>query len=46
MTVKELIDMLMGFPEDEPVFIPDFNSYDNFPIKNVVLTSKGVALDY
>lgn len=46
MTVKELIDLLMGFPEDEPVFIPDFNSYDNFPIKNVVLTSKGVLLDY
>ena len=46
MTVKELIEMLMGFPEDEKVFIPDFNSYDNFPIKNVVLTSKGGALDY
>lgn len=46
MTVKELIDMLMSFPDDEEVFIPDFNSYNNFPIKNVVLTSKGVLLDY
>jgi hypothetical protein len=46
MTVKELIDLLMAFPEDEPVYIPDFNSYDNHYITNAVLTDKGIALDY
>lgn len=46
MTVKELIELLTGFPEDEEVFIPDFNSYDNHTIKNAVLTKEGVALDY
>ena len=46
MTVKELIDMLMGFPEDEKVMIPDFNSNLDHEVKNVVLTSNGVLLDY
>lgn len=46
MNVKELIDLLMGFPEDEEVMIPDFNSYDNHKIVNAVLTNKGVLLDY
>ena len=46
MTVKELIDLLMGLPEDEPVFIPDFNSNLDHEVKNVVLTNNGVLLDY
>lgn len=46
MTVKELIDLLMEFPEEEPVKIPDFNSYDNHEIKNIVLSKDGVLLDY
>jgi hypothetical protein len=46
MTVKELIDMLMGFPEDEKVMIPDFNSNLDHEVKNVVLTNNGVLLDY
>jgi len=46
VTVKELIDMLMGFPEDEKVMIPDFNSNLDHEVKNVVLTSNGVLLDY
>jgi len=46
MTVKELIDLLMGFPEDEKVLIPDFNSNLDYEVKNVVLTKQGVLLDY
>lgn len=46
MTVAELIDLLMGFPEEEEVKVPDFNSYDNYPVKNAVLTKDGVLLDY
>ena len=46
MTVKELIDLLMGFPEDENVMIPDFNSNLDYEVKNVVLTKQGVLLDY
>lgn len=46
VTVKELIDMLMGFPEDEKVMIPDFNSNLDHEVKNVVLTNTGVLLDY
>ena len=46
MTVKELIELLMGFPDDEEVMIPDFNSNHNHKITNVVLTSKGVLFDY
>ncbi len=46
MTVKELIDLLMGFPEDEKVMIPDFNSNLDYEVKNVVLTKGGVLLDY
>lgn len=46
MTVKELIDMLMGFPEDEKVMIPDFNSNHDHEVQNVVLTNNGVLLDY
>ena len=44
MTVKELIDHLIYCPEDEPVYIPVGAA--NIPIENVVLTSKGVVLDY
>lgn len=46
MTVKELIDLLEGFPEDEKVMIPDFNSNLDHEVQNVVLTSTGVLLDY
>ncbi len=46
MTVKELIELLMGFPEDEKVMIPDFNSSEDYEIKNLVLTAKGVLVDY
>lgn len=46
MTVKELVELLMGFPDDEQVFIPDFNSNKNYEIDNVVLTNRGVLLDY
>ena len=46
MTVKELIDLLMGFPEEEEVLIPDFNSNLDYEVKNVVLTNQGVLLDY
>ena len=46
MTVAELIDLLMGFPEEEEVKIPDFNSYVNHTIKNAVLSRDGVLLDY
>ncbi len=46
MTVRELIDLLMGFPEDEPVYVPDFNGFDDKPVQNAVLTSKGIVLDY
>lgn len=46
MTVKELIELLMGFPEDEKVMIPDFNSNLDYEVKNVVLTKQGVLLDY
>lgn len=48
MTVKELVDLLMGFPEDEPVYVPDFQqgSWADKPVTNVVLTYKGVILDF
>ena len=46
MTVAELIDLLMKFPEDEKVMIPDFNSNLDHEVKNVVLTNNGVLLDY
>lgn len=46
MTVKELIDLLMGFPEDEKVMIPDFKSDRDYDISNAILTYKGVLLDY
>lgn len=46
MTVKELIDLLDTMPDDEQVLIPDFNSSKDYPIQNVVLSSKGVLLDY
>lgn len=44
MTVKELIDILLIFPEDQPVYIPV--GVANIPIDNVVLTDRGVVLDY
>lgn len=44
MTVKELIDSLMTFPYDEPVYIPV--GVANIPVDNVVLTDRGVVLDY
>lgn len=44
MTVKELIETLSDFPEDDPVYIPVGSS--NIPIDNVVLTSDGIVLDY
>lgn len=44
MTVKELIDQLIYYPEDEPVYIPVGEA--NIPVDNVVLTSHGVVLDY
>lgn len=47
MTVKELIDLLMGFPEDEKVMIPDWaDSNFNWEIKNIILSEKGVLIDY
>ena len=46
MTVKELVELLMGFPDDEKVMIPDFNSNLDHEVKNVVLTNNGVLLDY
>lgn len=46
MTVRELINLLEGFPEDEKVMIPDFNSNLDHEVKNVVLTNNGVLLDY
>ncbi len=46
MTVAELIDLLMGFPEEETVFIPAMDSQLNYVITNAVLTNNGVALDY
>jgi hypothetical protein len=44
MTVKELIDTLLSFPEDEPIYIPV--GVANIPVDNVVLTDRGVVLDY
>lgn len=46
MTVKELVELLMGFPDDEKVMVPDFNSNDNHEINNLVLTKDGVLIDY
>jgi hypothetical protein len=46
MTVKEMIDILSDMPEDEPVYVPDFNSYDNRPVTNIVLSKQGVLIDY
>jgi hypothetical protein len=46
MTVAELIDLLMKFPEEEPVYVPDFNSNNNHPVNNLVLTERGVLIDY
>jgi hypothetical protein len=45
MTVKELIFYLENMPEDEKVFVPDFNGYDDKEVTNVVFTVKGVVLD-
>jgi hypothetical protein len=44
MTVRELVERLQEFPEDEPVFIPVGKA--NIEVCNVVLTYEGVALDY
>lgn len=46
MTVAELIDLLMKFPEEEPVYVPNFNSNNNHPVTNLVLSSAGVLIDY
>lgn len=46
MTVKELIELLLDFPEDEPVYVPDFNSTEDLPVTNVILSNRGVLLDY
>ncbi len=46
MTVEELIDRLMEFPKDEPVYVPDFQSDNDQPVSNVILTNKGVLIDY
>lgn len=44
---EELIDLLMGFPEDEKVIIPDWSSTTNhWEIKNLVLSKEGVLIDY
>jgi hypothetical protein len=45
MTVKELMQRLEDMPEDEKVFVPDFNGYDDKEVTNVVFTVKGVVLD-
>lgn len=45
MTVKELIEILEDMPEDEKVFVPDFNGYDDKEVTNVVFSTKGVILD-
>jgi hypothetical protein len=46
MTVKELIEYLEEMPDEEKVFVPDFNGYDDKEVTNVVFTVKGVVLDY
>jgi len=46
VTVAELIDLLMKFPEEESVYVPDFNSNNNHPVNNLVLTERGVLIDY
>lgn len=48
MTVKELIELLESMPDNEPVYVPNFNegSWADKPVTNVVLTYKGVLLDY
>ncbi len=49
MTVRELIDLLMEFPEDKIVYVPDWASFEGIedkPVQNAVLTSKGIVLDY
>lgn len=46
MTVKDLIELLMEFPEDEPVYVPDFNSNIDSLVTNLVLTERGVLIDY
>jgi hypothetical protein len=45
MTVKELMDRLEDMPDDEKVYVPDFNGYDDKEVTNVVFTVKGVVLD-
>ena len=44
MTVKEMIYLLEGMPEDEPVYIP-VGSH-RVPVDNVMMTSRGVFLPY
>lgn len=46
MTVKEMLEMLQDLPEDESVLVPDFNGYDDKEVRNLVLTAKGVLIDY
>ncbi len=46
MNVKELIDLLMEFPEEEKVYVPDWTSDKNFEVNNVVLTVEGALIDY
>ena len=44
MTVEELVDLLMQFPDQDPVYIPVGQA--NIPVDNAVLTDRGVVLDY
>jgi hypothetical protein len=46
MTVEELIDRLMEFPKDALVYVPDFRSAEDDLVTNVILTYKGVLIDY
>ena len=44
VTVNELVELLMGFPEDEPIYIPVGQA--NIPVDDAVMTNKGIVLDY
>ena len=46
VTVKELIERLEEMPEDETVYVPDFNGIDDKEVVNVVFATKGVLIDY
>lgn len=44
MTVRELMERLSEFPEDEIVYVP-VDEWDK-PVQNLVLSYKGVLIDY